>query len=66
MVIFTLRQAMKTQKRSKNIAPLFLVPRYKIGVGSKNHAPADLPCEREFVAIAEESVWAPWSIWIGA
>ena len=45
-VKFTLEQAMKTQRKSRGIALLFLEPRRQIGVGGQRHAPADLLPEK--------------------
>ena len=57
---------MKTQKSSISTAPLFLEPRHYIEMYGQGHAPAFLPCDRESVSIAQESVWVAVSVWKGA
>ena len=42
-VKFTLEQAMKTQRRSRGIASLFLQPRRYVDVGGERHAPVATP-----------------------
>ena len=50
--MFTLEQEMKTQRGSRSIAVLFLLPRQQMGMGSQRHAAAALPPGNDTVLIA--------------